>query len=314
MKSARRILVTGAGGFVGRRLVAALLASPALADATLTLGDMVLPDLPDDPRVTAVSGDIADGAVRAALLRDTPDLVFHLAGILGGAAEADYDVSRRVNLDATMALLEGLRDAAAPPRVVFASSIAVFGPPLPDLIDDDTIPYPTMTYGAQKRMIEIAIEHFSARGWIDGIALRLPGIVVRPNADARLKSAFLHHLFMAVAAGADVTLPVSPAGTTWLLSVSACVDALVHAGSLPAARLDRRRVLTLPAQCVAFGDLVAAVRARFPDSRSTVTFAPDAEIEAQFGRQPPLRTPLADRLGFVHDGDFAMLVARAVEA
>lgn len=312
--SPRRILVTGAGGFVGRRLVTALLAHPALANAALTLGDSAFASLPGDPRVTAVPGDIADPVVRAALLDNRPDLVFHLAGVLGGAAEADYDLARRINLDATLSLIEALRDSAAPPRLVFASSIAVFGPPLPVLIDDDTPPYPTMIYGAQKRMIEIAIEQFSARGWIDGIALRLPGIVVRPGADAQFKSAFIHHLFDAIAAGEDVTLPVSPGGTTWLLSVSACVDALIHAALLPAMRPDARRALTIPAQCVAFGDLVAAIRAHFPQSVSPVGFAPDAEIEAQFGRQPPLETTLADRLGFVHDGDLATLVARAVAA
>ena len=176
-------------------------------------------------------------------MAERPAIVIHLAGILGGAAEADYALSRRVNVDATLSLMEALRDEAAPPRFIFASSIAVFGPPLNAPVDDETVPYPLMTYGAQKRMIEIAIEQFSARGWIDGIALRLPGIVARPGADERLKSAFLNRMFFAFAAGDDIELPVSAAGSTWLLSVSACVDALVHAALLPRGLLGQRRGL-----------------------------------------------------------------------
>ena len=107
------------------------------------------------------------------------DVVFHLAGILGGAAEANYDLARRVNVDATLSLFEALRNADHPARVVFASSIAVFGEPLPERVDDDTIPFPTMTYGAQKLMMENALAQFSVRGWVDGLALRLPGIVAR---------------------------------------------------------------------------------------------------------------------------------------
>jgi nucleoside-diphosphate-sugar epimerase len=304
--------VTGAGGFIGQRLVTALLDHPAFAGSAFVLNDVRLAPAPRDPRVTAIEGDFGDADIRAALLADAPDTVFHLAGVLGGAAEADYDHARRVNIDATMTLLEALRNPAAPPRLVFASSIAVFGAPLPPMIDDETTPRPTMIYGAQKRMIEVLVEQFSARGWIDGLALRLPGIVARPGADARLKSAFLNALFFAAAAGEPITLPVSASGTTWLISVRACVDALVHAALIPADRLDGRRAMTLPAQCVTFGDLTEALQRAFPPHGLQVQYAPEPDIEAQFGSQPPLRTPLADNLGFVHDGDLDSLVARAM--
>ncbi|MEG3125365.1 NAD-dependent epimerase/dehydratase family protein [Sphingomonas sp. GB1N7] len=312
-RPAQRILVTGADGFIGARLVRALLADPRFADAVIMLNDLSLTNGIDDPRIVRCEGDFGDPAIRAKLVANTPDLVFHLAGILGGAAEADYPAARRVNVDATLVLLEALRNEDAPPRVVFASSIAVFGPPLPDAIDDDTTPLPTMIYGAQKRMMEIAVEQFSARGWIDGLALRLPGIVARPGADARLKSAFLNALFYRFAAGEAITLPVRAAGTTWLISVRACVAALLHAGTIERDRLGRRRAMTLPAQHVRFDDLVAAIGRRFPDSGARVDYAPDATIEMQFGSQPPLTTPLADALGFVHDGDIDVLVARAME-
>lgn len=308
----RQVLVTGAAGFIGARLVRRLLDEPRFADAQFTLGDLTLDTAPSDPRVRSVEGDFSDPAVRGDLLAETPDLVFHLASILGGAAEADYEGSRRVNLDGTLSLLEALRKADSPPRVVFASSIAVFGPDTPAIIDDDTPTNPSMIYGAQKRMIEVALEQFTARGWIDGLALRLPGIVARPGIDPKLKSAFLNAIFHAVKAGEDYTLPVSAAGTTWMISVPACIEAFVHAGLLDQDQLGPRRAFTLPAQQVAFGDLVKTLKRLYPDSASTIRFAPQAEIEGQFARQPPLKTPLADRLGFRHDGDLVTLARRAL--
>lgn len=305
-------MVTGAAGYVGARLATRLIADPAFADARLTLTDLHTPPFADDERVRAVAADLARAADVAGLVGDGVDVVYHLAGILGGAAEADYALARRVNVDATLSLLEALRDADTPPRVVFASSIAVFGPPLPARIDDDTLPLPTMTYGAQKRMIEVALEQFSARGWIDGIALRLPGIVARADADTRLRSAFLNTLFFDYADGRDIMLPVSPGGTTWLLSVDACVEAFVHAGLLASDRLGTRRAMTLPAQHVEIRALVAALAARFPASPSRVGYAPDPALDAQFAAQPPLTTALADALGFRHDGDLATLVRRAL--
>ena len=306
------IVVTGAGGFIGSRLVTRLLADPRFRAARITAIDTTLPVL--DRRVRAIVGDMTTPAILGEIVKGSADLVFHLAGVLGGAAEADYARARRVNVDASLDLLEGLRDAGRRPRVVFASSIAVFGPPLPDRIDDDTMPVATMTYGAQKRMIEVAVEQFSARGWIDGLALRLPGIVARRDADARLKSAFLNTLFHDFAAGRDIDLPVAADGTTWLLSVPACVTALLHAAAIPTDALGRRRAMTLPAQRVALADLVAALGRHFPASRSQVRYGADPELTAAFASQPRLTTALADGLGFRHDGDLATLIANALKS
>jgi nucleoside-diphosphate-sugar epimerase len=311
------VVVTGAAGFVGRRLVARLLADPAFEDASVSVNDLVLGPT-DDPRVRTVAGDLADAGVRDDLIDGRADIVFHLGGVLGGAAEADPARARAVNLDATLNLIDALHDASAPPRpsapprLVFASSIAVFGAPLPARIDDAARVAPTMIYGAHKAMAEIALEQASARGWIDGVALRLPGIVARAGADARLKSAFLNRLFEVFATGADLTLPVPADGTTWLLSVTACIDALIHAAKIRPDRLGARRALTLPAQNVRFADLVAELTRQHPASGGSIGYAPDPQLTAQFGSQPPLATPLADGLGFVHDGDLATLVARAM--
>jgi nucleoside-diphosphate-sugar epimerase len=310
VKGRRHVVVTGAAGFVGRRLLSAILEDPAFADTTITANDLALVDT--DPRIRKVPGDFRDPAVRARMIDGKVDVLFHVAGVLGGAAEADPALARAVNVDATLALLEDIKDPSNPPRLVFASSIAVFGTPFPPTIDDDTRLNPSMIYGAQKAMIEIAVEQASARGWVDGVAVRLPGIVVKPDADRNMKSAFLNRIFEVFPEGTDLTVPVSADGTTWLLSVPACIDALLHAASIDPARLGARRAFTLPAQNVRFSDLIVALRARFPTSGTRITFDPEPAIEAQFGRQPPLSTAIADALGFVHDGDVATLVARAL--
>lgn len=307
----RNVLLTGAAGFIGSRLTRQLLLDHRFAESCITLNDLSVSDDIASDRVRVVQGDFGDASVRARLLENAPDTIFHLAGVLGGAAEADYALARRVNIDSTLALLEEARAPEAPPRIVFASSIAVFGPGLVEPVHDDTPTWPTMSYGAQKRMVEVALEQFSRRGWIDGLAIRLPGIVARPNADARLKSAFLNAVFHAVARGDDFVLPVSPTGTTWLISVPACVEAFLHAALLPGERLGGRRAFTLPAQQVAISDLVAALKARYPGNASMIEYRPDPTLEAQFASQPTLTTACADELGFRHDGDLPTLVARA---
>ncbi len=310
----RQILITGANGFVGQKLAAAILSAPPFAEARLVLTDLKPPaDLTASDGTRFVAADLCDEKQLDDLFDGDIDLIYHLAGVMGGAAEANYQLSRSVNVDATLNLLAKVRNDAKPPRVVFASSIAIFGPPLPEMIDDDTLPLPTMTYGAQKRMMEVAIEQFSARGWIDGLALRLPGIVARPDADARLKSAFLNTIFYDFAAGRDITLPIGPDGTTWLLSVSACIEAFMHAGLLDRALLGRRRAFTLPTQNVRIRDLVSALGEHFPDSQTRITYQPDAGIEAQFARQPDVKTSIADALGFRHDGSLATLIKRAFQ-
>ena len=312
MTTSRHIVVTGAGGFIGSRLCERLLSDPTFAHDRFTLVDTRI-DRCKDQRATVVEGDIADRSTLDACLGEQPDVLVHLAGILGGAAEANPALARRVNIEASLDLLERIANGARPPRLVFASSIAVFGPPLGPEIDDDTTPVATMLYGAQKRMIEVAVEQASARAQIDGVAVRLPGIVARPDADARLKSAFLNRLFHDVAAGRSIELPVSPDGASWLVSVPTCVDAFVHAMLLPRSVLGRRRAFTLPALRLRMDELAAALQRRFPDSLAQVSYRPDPDIEAQFARQPLLTTALADALGFRHDGDIDRLVARALQ-
>jgi D-erythronate 2-dehydrogenase len=300
------ILVTGAGGFVGRELVARLMAR---GEAVVGV-DTQSAGFPSGAK--AIVGDLGDPAVRAAALAGGCDALVHLATVPGGAAEADPAASRRINLDAMYDLL--LEAAAASPglRVVYASSIAVFGDPLPALVDDATPLSPKMIYGGHKAMMEHAVAMFSNRGLIDGVTVRLPGILARPKGPSGMKSAFMSDLFHALKAGEAFTCPVSAQGTIWAQSVARCADNFVHALGLDAALLPPTRAVTLPAQRLALGELAAEIARQCGVSQDLVTYRPDPALEAAFAAQPPLATPAAEQAGFAHDGDLATLVASAL--
>jgi nucleoside-diphosphate-sugar epimerase len=233
----------------------------------------------------------------------------------GGAAEADPALSRRVNIDATLDLLDACAGGGSAPRVVFASTIAVFGETLPEGgVDDATPVAPRLIYGAHKAMMESWVAALSRRGAIDGVSLRLPGIIARPAGPSGLKSAFMSDLFHALRAKRSFTAPVSPSGTLWLMSVRCCAANVIHALTLNSAALPPSRTLTLPALRLSMAELAGAVAAHCGADPGLVAYEPDAALEAAFAAQPPLATPLADGCGFRHDGTIESLVANASDA
>ena len=264
--------------------------------------------LPEGRKVTAIQGDFGDPALRARVL-DQADVVIHLAAVLGGAAEADPALARRVNVDATLDLIDGLKGSGA--RFVFASTIAAYGKPLPDPVTDQTPLAPSMLYGAQKVMVEVALSNAARRGWLDAVSLRPAGVMARDGADAALKSAFMSRLFYCVKRGEDITLPVAEDSRTWLASVQNVARNFVHAAMLP--DLGDNRAFTLPALALRYGELAEALRRRFPDSPSTIRFDPDPETVALFGQSPELVTETADTLGFSRDQNADALVRDAME-
>ncbi|WAH56139.1 NAD-dependent epimerase/dehydratase family protein [Pseudomonas silvicola] len=309
------ILITGANGFVGATLVQRLLGSPeALPGWTrLTLLDLGFDTPCHDPRVRALAGSLDDPRLLADALETPVDIAFHLASVPGGLAERDYGLGRRVNLDATLALLEGLKGQARPARVVFASTIAVYGSPLLQPVDDHTPLRPQLSYATQKIMGELLVEDFSRRGWVDGISLRLPGIVARPPQPSGLLSAFMSEMFWKLKAGEPFVCPVSPAAQAWWMSAARCVDNLLHAARLPAEALRPRRVFALPVLHLSMAQLIDGLCARFGESRrAQVSYAPDAHLEANFGRYPPLRAEAAEALGLRHDGSLEALIANTL--
>lgn len=314
------VLITGAAGFLGRALAQRLVPGSLLGGRTvnrLTLLDLAL-DGPAPEGVRYVEGDMGDADwLRGALEKEPPiDALFHLASIPGGTAEQDYPLSRRVNLDATQTLLEQGRQQVAAghaaPVFVFASSIAVFGH-LPELVDDDAPTRPQMTYGTQKRIGELWVEDFSRRGWVDGRAVRIPGVLARPPARTGQLSAFLSDLIRELAAGRAFTCPTTPDATTWASSLPCVVRQLLHAATFDLAVGGGHRVLTLPTLRFAMDDLVRAVgRVHDTPAADLVRWAPDERIEALFGRFPPLVTPRAEAAGFRADADLEALVRQAL--
>jgi len=301
-----KVAVIGAAGFVGTRVVADFAAHPKVTEIRaidrVAMGTAV-------PKTREIVGDFGEAATRKVAV-DGADAVVHLASILGGAAEANPGLARRVNIDATLDLMEHLKQTAPATRLVFASTIAVYAKPMPDPVTDATPFGPTMLYGAQKLMIEVALSDYAARGWLDGVSLRPSGVMAREGTDAALKSAFMSRLFWAVARGDDMVLPVAAESRTWLASVTNVARNFVRATLIP--KVGPITAMTLPALSLTFGELVAALHRRFPESPSRIAFAPDPETVGLFGEYPHLQTAAADALGFTRDHDADALVAQSL--
>jgi len=313
-----RVLVTGANGFIGAALAARLLqpgALPGVSVGELVLLDQTFDRPPTDARVRQHAGDIADPAVLRQALDGGVALVFHLASVPGGLAERDHALGQRVNLGATQELLAQLRDQPQPAVLVFASSVAVYGHPLPEAMDESTASNPQLSYGVHKLMSELLLRDATRRGWVDVRALRLPGIVARPRGPSGLLSAYMSDIQHALAAGEACTCPVSPQAVSWWMSAACCVDNLLHAATLPAAQLPAHRTWVLPVLRASMAELVDALARRYGDDRrALVRYQPDENLEAAFGRYPPLATPAAQALGFRHDGSLDLLLQRTLGA
>ncbi|MFW3897296.1 NAD-dependent epimerase/dehydratase family protein [Pseudomonas bharatica] len=312
-----RVMVTGAGGFLGRRLVRRLLAAGQLRGRrieALILLDQQLDGFAEDPRLRHLAGSITDPALLRRGLADGVDVIFHLVSIAGGAAEENYALGRQVNLLASLQLLELLRNAQRPPVLVYASSVAVYGADLPLRMDEQQPTRPALSYGAHKVMIEQQLGDLARRGEVDSRALRLPGIVARPGDGAGLRSAFMSELLQRFAAGQRYTCPVSPQATAWWMSAACCVDNLLHAAEFELHADAPCRVWQLPVLHLSIAAVVDALAQVFGEERrSLIDYQPDPALEALFGRFPPMRTPLARQRGFQHDGTARALVRQALD-
>ncbi|KKI36591.1 epimerase [Burkholderia vietnamiensis] len=314
-----RVLVTGAGGFVGRALVERLLHDGITQSgdvSELVLIDRRVERAPGDTRVTAVAGDFGRPEILEPLLARPVDVVFHLASMPGAQAEAEPAAGDSVNLWGMLTLFELLANHALQhdghtARVVYASSVAALGEPLPSFVDEHTASHPATSYGTHKLVGELILANWTRRGVLDGRALRLPGIVARPELSSGHGSAFMSQLFRMAQRGEAYTCPVSRDATAWWMSRRCCVDNLLHAARMPAASLHAGRVWTPPVLHLSVGEIVDALRRRF--GAFTIDYAPADQIEQRFGRQPPLVDRRALEAGFRHDDTIERLVEAALE-
>lgn len=320
------VVITGANGFVGQALTKQIQSQGCIGEKNvvlLTLLDRQFDLLPvvdtqlNNMVIECHSGDLADDQWLREKLRHSPvDVIFHLASIPGGMAEQNDTLARKVNIDATMTLLEMCKEQTEAiqrkPVFVFSSSIAVFGT-MPDMVNDDTPLKPQMSYGAHKVVGEVMINDFSRRGWIDGRSLRFPGVLARPPAETGQLSAFLSDIIRELAKGHSFVCPMSSEARTWASSLPCIVENLLHGATVAESRLNQQRTFTLPTLCFSMAELVDAIgRVYQQKTDELVRYEPNDRIETLFGCFPPLETAAADRVGFKHDGDLNNLVRRAL--
>jgi nucleoside-diphosphate-sugar epimerase len=308
----RRILVIGAAGMIGRKLVERLCAESNAAD--LTLHDVVPSG--KSPAENSVVSDLSAPGEAEKLVAGRPDLIFHLAAVVSGEAEADFEKGYRVNLDGTRRLFEAIRKEGAQagggyrPRVVFTSSIAVFGAPFPEAIGDDFLAAPLTSYGTQKAIGELLLSDYSRRGFLDGIGIRLPTICVRPGRPNKAASGFFSSIIREPLAGEEAVLPVPETVRHWFASPRAAVGLLLHAARLDTTKLATRRNLNMPGVCATVAEQIEALR-KVAGEKAVKLIRRDADPAIQrivSGWPQNFDAKRAAALGFRADASFEQII------
>ena len=315
-----RVLIIGAAGMIGRKLSGRLARDGAIGGKrieAMTLYDIVraAPHAGAAMPVAIETGDLPAPGEAQRLLAAKPDIVFHLAAIVSGQAEQDFDLGYRINLDGTRAVLEAARAPGNRPRVIFASSLAAFGAPLPDPIGDDYLVAPLTSYGTQKAIGELLISDYTRKGFVDGLALRLPTICVRPGKPNAAASGFFSAIIREPLAGQEAALPVSEDVMHWHASPRAAVGFLLHAAMLDGERVGPRRAFTLPGCAVTVGEQIAALRKVAGDKvASRIVRTPDPFVQRIIAGWPRrFDTRRARDLGFEAEQSFEDIIRVHIE-
>ena len=311
------VLILGAAGMIGRKLTGRLVADGHVGGREierLTLVDVVAPER--GGAAEAIAADLTAPGTAERLVEGRPDLIFHLAAVVSGEAEADFDKGYRVNLDGTRALLDAIRVAGGyRPRLVFTSSIAVYGPPMPDPIPDDFQEAPLTSYGTQKAIGELLLADYTRRGFLDGVGLRLPTICIRPGRPNKAASGFFSSILREPLAGQEAVLPVPETVRHWHASPRSAVGFLVRAATLDGQDVGPRRTLSMPGLSATVGEQIEALR-RIAGDRAVrlIRREPDDSIMRIVETwAPALDATRAMRLGFTAETSFDEIIRVHIE-
>ena len=319
-----RIVVLGGAGFIGKKLILKLLdrgkislnGRPIQSVNKVVVFDKVLAEgLPDDQRLEIVEGDFTDQQLISNLIGSHTDLIFHLAAIVSGEAEKNFDLGMKVNLEASMHLLEHCRHMKNAPVLVFASSCAAYGRELTEVIRDDTTPAPQSSYGTQKVIVDLLINDYSRRGFIDGRSLRLPTIAIRPGKPNAATTSFVSSIIREPLQGQRANCPVSPDIKLWIHSPEKVTDNFIHAAQIPAQAFKSTRVVNLPGITVTVKDMVDALGAvAGKEATGRIDWKPDEFLQSivlTFPRE--FVTDKALALGFHRDTSLEEIINSFVE-
>jgi nucleoside-diphosphate-sugar epimerase len=314
------ILITGAAGMIGRKLTTRLVKDGGLNGKSidrLTLVDVVAPEKPAgfSGAVELSASDLSAPGVAAKTVAGKPDVIFHLAGVVSGEAETDFEKGYRVNLDGTRALLEAIRAAAYKPKVVFTSSIAVYGAPFPRSIPDEFHLTPLTSYGTQKAICELLLADYSRRGFLEGVGIRLPTICVRPGKPNKAASGFFSGIIREPLAGQEALLPVAERVRHTHASPRAAVGFLIHAASLTPEKLGPRINLAMPGISCTVGEQIEALRRVAGDRvAARIRHAPDELVQRIVaGWAERLDATRARELGFKAEATFDEIIRAHIE-
>jgi D-erythronate 2-dehydrogenase len=315
-----KVLVIGAAGMIGRKFCEALVKRSSIGGkpvGQLTMADAITPEAPAETPFTvrALSADISKASVAESLVADRPEIIYHLAAVVSGEAEADFDKGYRVNLGGIQQLFEAIRGAKYRPRVVFASSIAVFGTPFPEIIPEDFAPAPLTSYGTQKAIGELLLADFSRRGFFDGIGIRFPTICVRPGKPNKAASGFFSGIIREPLKGEPAVLPVTEDVRHWFASPRAAVNFLFHAGALDLDQLGSHRTLSMPGLSATVGEMIASLeKVAGTECVRLIEHEPDPAIQRIVdGWAQRLDASRAQALGFRAETSFQEIIETHVE-
>jgi len=314
-----KVVILGAAGMIGRKLTDRIVQTKQIGNkqiTSLTLLDVIQPEKPlSDINCITREVDISSPREAEKIIEDKPDIIFHLAAIVSGEAEADFDKGYRINFDGTRMLLEAIRHVNYKPRLVFTSSVAVFGAPFPEIVGEDFFCAPASSYGTQKAICELLISDYTRRGFINGVAIRLPAICVRPGKPNAAVTGFFSNIIREPLIGIDAVLPVSETIRRWFASPRTAVNYLLHAATLEENMIGSRRTILMPGVAATVADQIAALRKIAGESVvKKIKFLPDPAVEKMFAQWPKsFDASRALSLGFTPDKNFEEIIQAHIE-